>query len=99
MRTMKVINTPITQKLSPFQKRCRSMHRCILLCGGSVKKIHTEYVLYKDPVTGDIVNYKNYTFEATLYGHKATGASPAGAASNLLDILGYEHSPFTADQQ
>lgn len=98
MRTMKVIDTPITRKLSPFQKRCRSIHRCILLSGGTVKRIHTEYVIYQDP-TGRVIHYKNYTFEAKLYGHSATGSSPAGAASNLLDLLGYEHSPFTADQK
>lgn len=95
MRTMRVIDTPITRKLTPFQKNCRAMHHCILLSGGSVKRIHTEYVLYKDPVTREIIQYKNYTFEAKLYGHKAAGASPAGAASNLLDLLGYKHSPFT----
>lgn len=99
MRTMKVINTPITNKLSQFQKRCRAIHRCILLSGGTVKRIHTEYVLYLDPGTNQIKSYRNYTFEAKLYGRVATGASPAGAASNLLDLLGYEHSPFTADQQ
>lgn len=90
-RKMRVIESKLHR--TPFQRACQAIHRCVLLSGGSVKRVHTEYVLYKDAV-GVVHQYKNYTFRATLLGRSAEGCSPAGAAKALLASLGYDVEPM-----